>query len=187
MGNFFSVSGYDDAFGTGAGAFVEPNLGINSQGTMPNVAEWEFKLRLTGELPWGLRGGAYFLWATGDTFTPSYTLDRRNHDFIAENGEFFDADHIFGVNGQAIFLEPRGNREREDFSTLDVFVEKEIELGAARLRLGLDVFNLFNEDAEIGLVTEVNEQDPSDPSTLFGAVRSRQTPRTLRLNASLRF
>ncbi|MCG8461262.1 MAG: TonB-dependent receptor, partial [Holophagales bacterium] len=187
VGNFFSVSGYENAFGTGAGSFVEPNLGINAFGTMPSVAEWEFKLRLSGDLPWGLRGGLYFLWATGDTFTPSYTLDSRNHDFLAENGELFDPDHIFGVNGQALFLEPRGSREREDFSTLDLFVEKEVELGAARLRLGVDVFNLFNEDAELGLVTEVNEQDPGDPSTLFGAVRSRQTPRTVRLNATLRF
>lgn len=187
VGNFFSVSGYDDAFGTGAGSFVEPNLGLNAQGALPNAAEWEFKLRLSGDLPWGLRGGLYLLWATGDTYTPSYTLDRRNHDFIAADGSFFDPDHIFGVNGQAIFLEPRGNRERDNFSTLDVFLEKHVPVGDAGLYFGLDVFNLLNEDAATGLVTTVGQQDPGDPSTLFGAVRSRQTPRTVRLNATLRF
>lgn len=187
VGDFFSVSGYDDPGGVGAGSFVEPNLRINDFGRLRNVNEWEAKVRLSGDLPWGLRGGVYALWASGDPFAPRYVIDNRNHDFVSAGGEFFSFRHFSDVNGESIFLEDRGSREHEDYLLLDVHLDKAVDLGNTELVLGIDVFNLLNDDAARSVVTTVNEQDPTNPSTLFGAPVRRLSPRTTRLYLSLRF
>jgi hypothetical protein len=55
------------------------------------------------------------------------------------------------------------------------------------LTVSLDVFNVLNEDAVTSIVESVNDQDPDDPTTLFGAPQRREAPRTVRLGLSLRF
>lgn len=99
VGNFYSVSGYDNPSGTGAGAFVLPNERTNFYGRMPNHSEWETKLSTTFDLPYDFRLGTFIRWDSGDFFTPSYQIDRRNHDFFA-NGDmdFLDPDLIFGIS-----------------------------------------------------------------------------------------
>lgn len=186
-GNFFAVSGYSDPDGIGAGSFVRPNEAINSDGRLTGTSEWEFKLRFTADLPWGLRGGLYVFHATGEAYAPIYSIDNRNHDFVAENGEFFNFRHFNDVNGETLFLEPRGNRDLDDQTLVDLHLDRLIDLGGSDLVLGFDVFNLLNEDAPTRVNEFVNEQDPSDPSTLFESVRRRVAPRTLRLYASWRF
>ncbi len=188
-GNFFSVSGYDDPTGTGAGSFVRPNEAINSDGNLRGVDEWELKLRLTADLPWELRGGFYFNYRSGEVVTPIYEIDNRNHDFMASNGEFFSFRHFSDVNGEAIFLEPRGSRELDDSTVIDLHLDRVFALGGNNrdVVLGFDVFNLLNDDAVTRIRTDVNDQDPSDPSTLFGAAERRLVPRTFRLYASFRF
>lgn len=186
-GNFFSVSGYDDPFGTGAGAFVRPNEQINFSGTLPNVSEWETKLRLTGELPWGVRGGAFLLWASGDAFTPFYEIDNRNHDFFTADGDLLNFRLLNGVSGEDILLEPRGNRELEELALVDLSLDRPFDLGPGQLIVGATVFNLLNEDAVTAVRTRVNDQDPGDPTSLFGATRFRQSPRTVRLEIGFRW
>lgn len=186
-GNFFSVSGYDDPFGTGAGSFVNPNEQTNFEGTLPNVSEWEAKLRLTGELFWDIRGGAFIRWNSGDVFTPVYDIDNRNHDFFTADGELINFRLLNGVSGENVFLEPRGSREHEDFSVVDLSLDRPFALGPGRLIVGATVFNLLDEDAVTAVRTLVNDQDPSDPTSLFGASRFRQAPRTVRIDLAYRW
>ncbi len=187
VGNFFSVSGYDNPFGTGAGPYVNPNETTNFNGTLPNASEWEGKLRLTGRLPWGVRGGAFLLYASGDAYTPVYEIDNRVHDFFTQEGDLLNFRLLNGVSGEAVFLETRGSRELEDLTVIDLSLDRPFELGAGTLVVGATVFNLLDEDSVTAVRTLVNDQSPSDPTTLFGAPRFRQSARTVRLDLSFRW
>lgn len=185
-GNFFSVSGYDSPFGTGVGPFVHPNEQINSQGDLDNFSDWEGKLNVSGQLPLELRGGAFLRVRSGDHYTPTYVIDRRNHDFETADGETLDPDLLFGVDGEAVFLEPRGSREFDARAALDLHLDRVISLSRLDLVVGLDVFNVFDTGALTAIKTTVNGQIPGEPQTLFGAARFRTDPRTVRLVASVR-
>ena len=186
-GNFFSVSGYEDPFGSGAGAFIELNEQIRFEGDLRNFSDLEVKLRVSGDLAWGIRGGLFYRWTSGDHYTPRYVIDNRNHDYYTEDGEWIDFNLVAGVSGQEIFLEQRGSRELDEFSRLDLYLDRVFLLGESEIILGVDLFNVFNEDAVTATRTLVNDQDPTDPLTLFGAPLLRQQPRTVRLNATFRF
>ena len=187
-GNFFSVSGYADPGGIGAGSFVDVNESLFSQGRLSGVDEWEAKVRFTGTLPWwGLRAGLYGLYGSGEAVTPVYEIDDRNHDFVTADGEFLDPDLLFGIGGQDVFVEPRGSRELGSFTLVDLHLDKVFSLSGNDLVVGFDLFNVFNEDAVTSIRTLVNDQDPSDAATLFGSPRRRVEPRTARLYASFRW
>jgi hypothetical protein len=185
-GNFYSVSGYENPFGTGSGAFVRPNEQTNFDGKLGNFSDWEGKFLLNGDLPAGFRGGAYLQIFSGDHYTPTYVIDRRNHDFVTENGEVLDPDLLFGVDGEAIFIEQRGSRAFDAQATLDLHVDKVIPIGGTDIVVGLDAFNIFGSDAITSVKTTVNDQIMSDPTTQFGAPRFRVAPRSVRLMASFR-
>lgn len=193
VGNFFSVNGYDDPDGIGAGAYVYPNEQINYVGNLQNAPEWEAKLRLTYDLPWDLRTGVFYRYDSGEFYTPAYDIDRRNHDFVASNGEFFSPDHFYSVSGQRIFLESRGNRNYESFSRLDLRLDKAFRFNDTRLLIGLDVFNALNEDAvtlvENEILYDVLESPDGDEtmSSQYGRTIRRQNPREVRLLLSYRW
>jgi hypothetical protein len=186
-GNFFAVSGYDDPFGIGSGSFVRPNEQTNFFGKLENFSDWEGKLQLNGNLPLDFRGGAFLTIRSGDHFTPVYRIDRRNHDFETATGELLDPDLIFGIDGEAVFLEERGSREYDALGLLDLRVDKVFEVGNVDLLVGLEVFNVFNSGAVTLAKTEVNGQDLGDATSLFGATRLRVAPRALRLWTSFGF
>jgi hypothetical protein len=185
-GNFFSVNGYEDPAGLGSGAFVRPNEQTNFDGKLSNFSEWEGKLQISGDLPWRLRGGAFLSVFSGDRYTPTYVIDRRTHDFVTSDGQTLDPELLFGVDGEAVFIEQRGSRTFDPFSTLDIHVSRDISLGRTGVIVGLDVFNIFGTKAVTSVKTEVNGQLPTDPTSLFGAPRFRVEPRTVRLVASFR-
>ncbi|MCH7474921.1 MAG: TonB-dependent receptor [Gemmatimonadetes bacterium] len=185
-GNFFSVNGYDNPIGIGAGAFVHPNEQTNFNGDLRNASTWEAKLRVTGNLPQDFRVGGFLTYRSGDHYTPTFTIDRRNLDFVSPAG-FLDPDLIFGIDGETIFLEERGSRTHDEQFRLDLHVDKIFRLGRADLVVALDVFNTFNSGAVLSLKTSVNNQIPGEATTLFGAPRFRVVPRNLRLTSSLRF
>lgn len=187
-GNFFSVSGYQDPAGTGAGAFVHPNERTNFAGNLQNYSELAVKVRFNADLPWKVRAGAYVRYFSGEYYTPSYQIDGRNHDFYGADGDYFDPDLLYAVNGESIFLEQRGSREYDNATLLDLHLDKLIPLGAATdFIVGFDVFNLLGDDAVTQVQTSVNSVNFNDPTSLYGAVRRREDPRTWRLFASFRF
>jgi hypothetical protein len=187
-GNFFTVQGYGDADGTAAGAYVDPNEAINFNGKLRDQSEWEFKLRFDATLPWNLRTGAYLRYFSGNFYTPVYQIDNSNHDFIAENGEFFSFRHFSDVNRQDIYVEERGSREYDSSTLLDLHLDKLIPVGSGTdFIVGFDVFNVFGEDAVTEVQDQVNSIDFDDPSSLFGGVRRREDPRTWRIYLAVRW
>jgi hypothetical protein len=55
-----------------------------------------------------------------------------------------------------IFVEPRGNREGDEWAQLDLQVTKSFRLGRVRLRLIGTVVNLFDSENAIGVCNNVN-------------------------------
>jgi hypothetical protein len=186
-GNFYSVSGYDDPAGTGAGAYVFKNQQTRYFGRLQNQPEWVTKIRYTQDLPMGFRFGLYYLFETGTYVTPSYLIDTRNDDFYDSNGDWIDYSLFTDVDGEEIFLDDRGAVQLDDFSRLDFRFEKTFSLSKGDLRLTLDAYNLLNEDAATQIETLVNGQDLNNPTTLFGATRRVQNPRAFQFRASFRW
>lgn len=187
VGNFYTVSGYENGDGTGAGAFVNRNEQTNFVGNIRNQAEWEAKIRFTYDLPMDFRLGGFFRWDSGYTYTPSYSIDTRNNDFYDADGDLLDFSLFESVSGETIFLAPRGSSEYEDLSRLDLRVEKVFRFSNSRLILTVDAFNLFNEDAVTSVKTSVNGQDENQGTTLFGSTRGVQSPRAFQFKTSFRW
>lgn len=186
VGNFYTVNGYENTGGAGVGPFVDPNLATNFFGDLENYTELELKLRGSIDLPWNMRLGGFYRFERGEFFTPVFEIDRSNFDFVAADGEFFSPRHFVGINGDPILLERRGSRQLEDFSRLDLNLDKVIEIGASRLVLGVDIFNVFDEDAATNIEDAVNGNSPN-PSSQYGAVLGRQAPRIVRFSGSYRW
>ncbi|MFW5951226.1 MAG: TonB-dependent receptor [Gemmatimonadota bacterium] len=189
-GNFFTVNGYASSGGTGAGAFVRPNEQVNFHGALGGYSDWEFKLNLSADLPAEFRAGVFSTYYSGDHYTPYYSIDDRDHDFFMIQGAdttYLDPDLLYGVAGEDIYLEERGSRTYPGEFVTDLHFDRAFRFGGQALVVGLDVFNLFGEDAVRSVKTSVTGQLPDDPTTLFDAVRRRTPPRTLRLTASFRF
>ena len=186
-GDFFTVNGYDDPVGSGAGPFVRPNEGLNFFGKMPNYSEWEFMVRAVGDLPANFRAGGFLTLSAGDFYTPVYVIDTRQNDFVGSNGTLLESALFGSVAGDRMFLEQRGSRTLDQLFRFDLHVDWTLRLRGVDWLFALDVFNVFNSGAVTVVKNEVNNQDPSDATTLFGATRFFQNPRNIRLGASLGF
>jgi hypothetical protein len=188
-GNLYSVNGYFNPSGQENGPFVEQNGQLNFSGNLPNYSPWDFKLRMSGQLPWGFEGGAFLTYTSGDFWTPSLNISRQLF-FDAEQagGGTVELDErLFrGAVGQDILTEPRGSRQFAALANLDLRLQRVFRLGTNDVIVGLEVFNLTNGNAITALKQELNAQDPADPTSLVGAVRFRQPPTTLRLNLQYR-
>ncbi len=187
-GNVFSVNGYAQANGEGIGPYVAPNTRINFAGNLENFAPWDFKLRLSGQLPWGFEGGAFLTYSSGDFWTPTLDLSRQlTYSVDAAGGAIpLDAQLFRSANGQSVFTESRGNRQLASQQNLDIRLQKVLSLRRHDLIVGLEVFNVFNANAITTVNEQLNAQNAADPTSLAGAVRFRQQPTTLRLNLQYR-
>ncbi|MEE8135444.1 MAG: TonB-dependent receptor, partial [Gemmatimonadales bacterium] len=184
-GDFFTVNGYADPRGSGAGPFVRPNARINFFGNMPNYSEWEVMVRAVGDLPANFRAGGFLTLSAGDFYTPVYRIDTRQHDFIGSNGTLLEPALFDAVAGSQMFLEQRGSRTLDQLFRLDLHVDWTLKVRSVDWLFALDVFNVFNSGAVTEVKNDVNNQDPNDATTLFGATRFFQNPRNIRLSASL--
>ncbi len=185
-GNLFTVNGYESSVGQGNGPFVEPNGQINYYGKLQNYSPVELKLRVSGNLKWGLEGGAFLTYFSGDRYTPTYAINRRANDFVVD-GVTLPSRLFTNVDGQGILLERKGDRKYDGYGQLDLRLQKAINLRSFQWVVGLEAFNIFNAGTVTEVKTSVNDQDPGVPSTLYGATLFRLPPRTLRLNSQLRF
>jgi hypothetical protein len=188
-GNVFSVNGYFDPSGQGSGPFVEPNARLNFDGRLTNYAPWDARLRVTGQLPWGLEGGAFLTVVTGDFWTPTLGITRQQtFEVGAAGGGSVPLDSRLFRNavGQAVFTEARGSRQYDALANLDVRLQKVLRLGRHDLIVGAEAFNLLNGAAVIERKVTLDAQDPAVPSSLAGAPRLRQAPTTVRLNVQWR-
>ena len=56
-----------------------------------------------------------------------------------------------------------------------------MEWRAGRFVVSSDLFNALGSNALLSVNTNIGDQSPSDPTSVFGAPRLRVSPRTLRL------
>ena len=200
-GNYNAVTGYEPGTGwerfweLGAGPYVRPNEQTNFEGDLPGINPYEIKIALHGDLPFGLRGGAFALLTRGETFTPYFTLNGLTNRYFLDDGSEIDVGMVYDVAGQRLFTLRRGEAHYADHASLDLRLEKELPVRAGIWRATLDVFNLWNA----GTITRIN---PSwtyptatsgsmfgrvDDSAVFRAVWSRVQPRTIRLGLTASF
>jgi hypothetical protein len=181
-GNIPGVTGYGTA-GTefSAGPFVRPNEAINTDGTLPDALGLEGKLWLTAQLPYSLWGGFVYTHTLGERFTPSFQiLGRYRYTRIngVSGGEVLPDDALRDVLGQTLLVEPRGSRQYASRDVVDAHLEWRIHKGPIAT---LDLFNVFDSNALVLINTNIGDQDPHDPTSVFGAPRLRVSPRTLRI------
>ena len=61
---------------------------------------------------------------------------------------------------------------------IDLHIDRPFRLNKdLSLSLGIDIFNVFNEDAATALITDINDQIDSGIGSTFGQVTLRQPPR----------
>ena len=187
-GNVFSVNGYLDPNGQGNGPFAEKNGQINVEGRLGNYAPWDVRLRMSGQLPWGLEGGVFALWQSGDFWTPTLSVTRQL-TFAADGAVGavpLDSRLFSRTVGQTLFTEPRGNRQLPALATVNLRLQRVMRVRRHDLIVGVEAFNLLNGRSAIARKESLNGQDAADPSSVAGAVRLRQQPTSLRLNIQYR-
>ncbi len=168
-----------------AGPFVRPNERTNADGRLPDATEFEAKLWMTGQLPFGFAGGLFFTHIIGEPTTPTFIVLGRYMYRDAE-GVIAPRELLPQVLGQQIFVETRGSRRYASRSLLDVHLEREVPLRfAAKVSISADVFNVLGSRALLRVKTEVDDQALGDPSSVLGAPRQRVAPRSLRLGVRI--
>jgi len=220
-GNLDNVSGYADPSQFGPGQYVHLNEGVNAYGALPNFADQEGKVSLWGQLPGGFRGGAFLTFRTGDHYSPQFRLSAQRswygYKANAEAGRHcyttdpscveFPGDPLpMGffepMEGQDVFIGPRGNEKLEGYSKLDLRVERVVSLGPARLGMALDLFNALGNQSVTQVQTLLNHgqrlsyyrfEDASNDfrklwaGKWFGSPLARANPRRLRVGMTVYF
>jgi hypothetical protein len=202
QGDLDSVTGYDDPAGFGAGPFVRVNESTNFFGALDNFADRELKASVYGQIAGGFQGGIYWNYATGDHYSPRFTLNGLEYVYEpSAGGELARQLFLPHLTGHTVFVGERGKLRYPPRATVDMRLEREFAIGDARWALGLDAFNIFNDDTVVEHNTSVNRGKnfydflgpppgtfrPSDPNEFYQAVRERLDPRSLRLGVTVRF
>jgi hypothetical protein len=199
-GNLNTIVGADDYSGSSAGPYVRANEGFESFGRLNNQSKVEAKLRIGGNLPIGLRGGAFVSYLSGDYYTWTLNLSNLLYQFrgeaLPETNTQFDPigrgqllrSHLFGTTtGQRVFIEPRGSRRYPSRLSIDLHLERSFRFGRTSLLATVDGFNLLGANAITEVQTSYNgDSDPSATSRL-AAVRNRMAPRTIRIGSGVTF
>ena len=166
-----------------AGPGVRPNEAINLEGRLPNVPAFDTKLWISGNLLYGIRGGAFMTYTLGEYITPQFQFTPRFR-LQASDKTFLGDDLFHGVLGQSIFLEPRGARKYPGHINLDLRLERVFQKSFS---LTADLFNALGSDAIIQRNLTVNDQVTNDPTSVFGAPRRRVNPLALQVGMRLDF
>ena len=140
--NNVAQTAFQEALISSAGNFgKDPNDLINARGLLQFDRKWMLKVQAGYSFPWDILASVNFVYQSG---APLFTLVR-----------------IFGLNqdppdtGRAILAEPRNGKKRiKEWSMLDFRLEKTVNLySTLRLRVMLDVFNVFNASTPTGLAS----------------------------------
>jgi hypothetical protein len=206
-GNLDNVSGYDDPESYGAGPYVRVNEGVNAYGTLENFADHEWKVSVWGQLPWKLRGGAFWTSQSGDHYSPRWRLyglgffkyrigtgPLRKGGVPVFTGEEVDYRLLSPLEGHHVFVGPRGMPVLERRSILDFRLERVFRPRGRDLAVSLDAFNVLRNEAITRLNTMVNNGPDYGyrtsysmfspgiaPNQYYEAPQERVPPRHLRL------
>jgi len=195
-GNFNVVSGPDDYTNGGPGPWVRLNEQYNYFGALNNQSRFEGKVYLGGLLRAGFRGGAAFSIVTGDRATPTLPISGLLSEYaliVPSANDPAIADtvplHPFllrSVNGNRLFVQPRGTYRYEVRTSLDLHLERSFPSGRTEMVVSLDGFNVLGDRSVTEIQIAMNAAAGFFESD-YGRVRGRVPPRTLRLGAGVRF
>lgn len=212
-GNLDNVSGYTDPESYGAGPYVRVNESVNAYGTLENFADQEWKASVWGNLPWDLRGGAFWTFQSGDHYSPRWRLYGLGFfsykvgtgallegGLVQYPGQEVDYMLMGSLEGHNIYVGPRGKPTLEERSVLDLRLERIFRFRGQDLAMSLDVFNILRNEAITELNTMVNNGpdygfrtsytvlDPGiAPNQYYEAVQERVPPRSVRLGLAVYF
>jgi hypothetical protein len=175
-GNLDNVSGYADPSEFSPGPYVRLNEGINSFGPLENSAAREAKVSVWGLLPWGLRGGAFWTYRSGDRYSSQFRVSAEGSQYgyranvgakfyctvgtvvqRCENiGDALPTRFFEPLEGQYMFVGPRGQKQLHMRSSLDLRLERRFELRGTELGVALDLFNALGSSAITEVQTMVN-------------------------------
>jgi len=212
-GNLDNVSGYTDPQSYGAGPYVRVNEAVNAYGWLDNFADREWKMSIWGILPWDVRGGAFFTHVSGDHYSPQFRLyglgffrykvgtgPLKLDGQPTYPGQEIDYALLYPLEGQEIFVGPRGLPMLHSHSSLDLRIEKMFDRGGHDLAVSVDIFNLFRNRAVTQLNTMVNNgpdygfrtnqslfSPGIEPNQYFQAPQERVPPRSLRMGVAFYF
>ncbi len=219
-GNLDDVTGYADPSEYGAGPYVRVNEHLNSYGPLPDFSDAELKASVWGVLPWRLRGGAFFTVQTGDHYAPQFRISgqRSLFGYKANTEPFVPCNPIFqtcnpppgdalplrffaALEGNDVFIGPRGKPRMPGRSNLDLRLERVFEVAGFDLGVTLDLFNVAGEDEVTQVQTMVNHgqrvyyffDDIDTPfkrewaGTWYKSPLARVSPRMLRLGMTAYF
>jgi hypothetical protein len=146
----------------GSTFYSNPNAQINATGNLTIDPTHQLKFVGSVHLPWEIVAGGFFRYFSGNTYNqiiPIYDVDPPD-------------TNIYG--------EPAGSFRLDSGFNLDLRLEKAFTLGAdSSLSLGVNIFNVTNED------TEVQVEQNIDGDVPFGATTNIVRPR--RYQVVLRF
>lgn len=186
-GNVDGLTGFTST-GTSfsAGPWVRPNEAGNIDGRLSNYSALVGKIWAGGELPYGLRGGTFATFTSGEYFAPSFTLTPRFRVLAADRSLLPDV--VFdGVLGQTTLLENRGNRNYPWRAAIDLRLERRFSAPGFEWNITADLFNALGSDAIIERNLTVNDYITTDPTSVFGAPRLRVNPRALQVGLRAEF
>jgi hypothetical protein len=143
--------------------YSDPNTLINARGRLRFDRGFTVRVGLSFETIAGIRLGVLVKYYDGQPFARKIIITGFNQ------GPFY------------IMAHPRGVARYEYNRTVDLRLEKDFDLGAGRLRLLLDGFNILNRS----LATEENEWTGPDFGLRFAT--EIQSPRFFRLGAVFEF
>lgn len=167
--------------------FDQPGLTDGADGYLPNDRRHQVKMFAAYEIMENLTVGANFWWKTG---RPINAFGFHPTDVFAS---WYGADS-FANNGEIV---PRGTMGRTPNTwNLDLSMQYVLELESTDITFRADVFNVFNNDdiTEVDEIAEVYlDSDPvtgrdfGEPNPDYMLPTNFQTPRYVRLSASIKF
>lgn len=195
-GNVNVVTGPDDYTTGGPGPWVRLNEQVNFFGALNNQSRFEAKVYAGGLLPWRVRGGAFFSFATGDRVTPTMLISTLLSDYAVTRRRQSDTTRVDTLSlnpflfrttsGHRIFIQPRGTYRYQCRASLDLHLERSLSHGGSEISLSADAFNVLGDRSVTEIQTVVNTARGFFDSD-YGRVRARVQPRTLRLGVGIRF
>ena len=166
--------------------FDQPGLTQGARGNLPNDRRHQVKVFGGYAVTENISVGASFNWQSG---RPRNAFGYHPTDVFAQAY----GSESFYQNGTIV---PRGSLDNQpSYWALDLNAKYNTEINGAAVTFGLDVFNLFNNDRVRQTYEIADSEDsgefegvgthPSDP--YYGLADNHQTPRYVRLSASMRF
>ena len=147
----------------GSNFFTDPNEQINAYGNLPIDPTHLIKVVGSAELPGGVIVGGFFRFFSGNTYNQLIRVED-----IDQRSEIYGA--------------PGGSFRHDDGISLDLRVEKDVQLGGNRkIGVGIDIFNVGNADTAIEAEQSLNSDRP------FGAPTRLVRGRVYQLGARIHF